>query len=96
MAGLARTAALLGVIWIMVATASFAVAGSGEQRTIRVDLYDLRSNRIGYVIVDQKTGRVDAYDTRSNRTSYGVIRQGSMLDVYDSSGRRVGSGELKR
>lgn len=60
----------------------------------RIDLFDTRSNRIGYIIVEPKTGRFDTYDTKSNRTGWGTITQGSGVQAYDKNGNRIGTGTL--
>ena len=44
-----------------------------QSQDIRVDTFDKRSNRTGYLIIDTKTGRVDQFDTRSNRLGYGTF-----------------------
>lgn len=61
----------------------------------RIDLFDAKSNRTGYIIIDPKTKRFDTYDTKSHRTGWGTITQGSgAVQVYDKDGNRVGSGTL--
>jgi hypothetical protein len=61
----------------------------------RIDLFDTKSNRTGYIIVDPKTKRFDTYDTRSNRTGWGTItKESGAVQVYDKDGNRVGSGAL--
>jgi hypothetical protein len=61
----------------------------------RIDLFDTKSNRTGYIIVEPKTGRLDTYDTKSKRTGWGTItRQSGDVQVYDKDGNRVGSGML--
>lgn len=61
----------------------------------RIDLFDNKSNRTGYIIVEPKTGRFDTYDTQSKRTGWGTITRGSgTVQVYDKDGNRVGSGTL--
>ena len=61
----------------------------------RIDLFDSKSNRTGYIIVEPKTGRFDTYDTKSNRTGWGTItRESGDVQVYDKDGNRVGSGTL--
>jgi hypothetical protein len=61
----------------------------------RIDLFDTKSNRTGYIIVEPKTGRFDTYDTQSKRTGWGTITRGSgTVQVYDKDGNRVGSGTL--
>jgi len=34
----------------------------------RIDLFDMKSHRAGYIIVDPRTRRFDASDTKSRRT----------------------------
>jgi hypothetical protein len=61
----------------------------------RIDLFDTRSNRTGYIIVDPKTKRFDTYDTKSKRTGWGTItRESGDIQVYDKDGNRIGSGVL--
>ena len=61
----------------------------------RVDLFDAKSNRTGYIIVDPKSGRFNTYDTKSNRTGWGTIhRESGTVDAYDKNGNRIGSGVL--
>jgi hypothetical protein len=43
-----------------------------QAREIRIDTYDKKSNRTGYIVIDPKTGRLDQFDTRGNRTGYGT------------------------
>jgi hypothetical protein len=59
----------------------------------RIDLFDTKSNRTGYGIVDERSGRVDLYDTKSNRTGYGTIDKSGRLDSFDTKGNRTGSGQ---
>jgi hypothetical protein len=62
----------------------------------RIDLFDAKSNRTGYIIVEPKTGRFDTYDTKSNRTGWGTItRQSGDVQIYDKNGNRVGTGRPK-
>jgi hypothetical protein len=60
----------------------------------RIDLFDTKSNRTGYIIVDPKTKRFDTYDTKSHRTGWGTITQQDSVQVYDKNGNRVGTGTL--
>jgi len=61
----------------------------------RIDLFDTKSNRTGYIIVEPKTGRFDTYDTQSKRTGWGTItRESGDVQVYDKDGNRVGTGTL--
>ena len=61
----------------------------------RVDLFDLHSNRTGYILVDPKSGRLDTYDTKSKRTGWGTIhRESGTVEVFDKEGKRIGSGLL--
>ena len=61
----------------------------------RIDLFDTKSNRTGYIIVEPKTGRFDTYDTESKRTGWGTItRESGDVQVYDKDGNRVGTGTL--
>jgi len=61
----------------------------------RIDLFDEKANRTGYIIVDPKTKRFDTYDTKSKRTGWGTItRESGDVQVYDKDGNRIGSGVL--
>ncbi len=61
----------------------------------RIDLFDNKSNRTGYIIVEPKTGRFDTYDSKSNRTGWGTItRESGSVQAYDRNGNRVGTGTL--
>jgi hypothetical protein len=61
----------------------------------RIDVFDTKSNRTGYIIVEPKTGRFDTYDTQSKRTGWGTItRESGDVQVYDKDGNRVGTGTL--
>jgi hypothetical protein len=85
----ALTAALLGVA--LLAAPGRAADRSNETR--RIDLFDTKSNRTGYGIVDERSGRVDLYDTKSNRTGYGMIDKSGRIDTFDTKGNRTGSGQ---
>ena len=61
----------------------------------RIDLFDEKANRTGYIIVDPKTKRFDTYDTKSKRTGWGTIaRESGDVQVDDRGGNRIGSGML--
>ena len=61
----------------------------------RIDLFDTKSNRTGYIIVDPKSGRFDTYDKQSRRTGWGTVtRDSGDVQVYDKDGNRVGTGTL--
>lgn len=61
----------------------------------RTDLFDLHSNRTGYILVDPKGGRLDTYDAKSKRTGWGTIhRESGTVEVFDKEGKRIGSGLL--
>lgn len=65
------------------------------QAQTRVDLFDAKSNRQGYIVVDPKTGRVDRYDVNSQRQGYGQVDQSTgKVDFYDLRGNRTGSGTI--
>ena len=62
---------------------------------IRIDTFDKKSNRTGYIIIDPKTKRFDTYDTKSHRTGWGTItRESGDVQVFDKDGNRIGSGTL--
>ena len=61
----------------------------------RIDLFDTKANRAGYIIVDPKTKRFDTYDRNSKRTGWGTItRESGDVQVYDKDGNRIGTGTL--
>src|SRR5262245_47197812 len=72
----------------------FLVAQSQE---IRIDTFDTRSNRTGYIVVNPNTGRLDQFDTRGNRQGYGTTTTtpyGTRIDTFTPDGARTGSGTL--
>lgn len=95
---------IMRVWWALVAfgvTAgllAFAVAGRADER--RVDLYDLRSNRVGAAVVDDRTGRVDLYDAGSRRIGWGRIVPGVRGEptwrAYGLDGRPMNPPALSR
>lgn len=78
-------------------SAAFAVPLiAGDPREQRVDLYDMKSNRRGYVVISPQ-GRVDIYDRLSNRTGTGRIGpDGRTIELFDLRGTRSGTGRLAR
>jgi len=84
----------LGVL-LLGATLVVAPAHAADRPTeTRIDLFDTKSNRTGYGIVDERSGRVDLYDTKSNRTGYGTIDKNGRIDLFDTKGNRTGSGQV--
>ena len=85
----------LGVA-LLLAVALLVTPAHTEERPgqTRIDLFDTKSNRTGYGIVDEKTGRVDLYDPKSNRTGYGTIDKSGRIDFFDTKGNRTGSGQV--
>jgi hypothetical protein len=79
--------ALLGLLLLL---AGPAVA---QERT-RVDLYDARSRRQGYVIIDDQSGRIDIYDSHSRRLGYGRLAPDGRMERFDLRGRREGTAVL--
>ena len=43
-----------------------------QTKEIRIDTFDSKSRRTGYMIIDQRSGRIDQFDTRGNRLGYGT------------------------
>jgi hypothetical protein len=69
---------------------------AGDPREQRFDLYDLESNRTGYVVVGAH-GRVDTYDRLSRHTGTGRLApDGRTIDLFDMRGKRTGTGRLAR
>ena len=76
-------------------TCCVLLAQAAVAQETRIDTFDKKSNRTGYIIVDPKTKRFDTYDTKSKRTGWGTItRESGDVQVYDKDGNRVGSGTL--
>lgn len=76
--------------FVLLAGLLLAPAAVAQDRT-RVDLYDARSRRQGYVIMDESSGRLDVYDTHSRRLGYGRIAPDGRLERFDRDGRREGA-----
>jgi hypothetical protein len=84
---------LIGVI--LAAGTGLLLGGQLVIAADRIDLFDEKANRTGYIIVDPKTKRFDTYDTKSKRTGWGTItRESGDVQVYDKDGHRVGRGIL--
>jgi hypothetical protein len=70
----------------------FLIAQSQE---IRIDTFDKKSNRTGYIIIDPRTGRLDQFDKNSNRLGYGTTTSPNLPSgrgseqLYDRNGRPV-------
>jgi hypothetical protein len=80
---------------ILGAGAGLLLGGQLVIATDRIDLYDTKSNRTGYVILDPKTRRLETYDTRSNRTRWGTIaRESGDVEAFDKDGNWIGTGKL--
>jgi len=52
---------------------AFIEIAQAAPNEVRVDTYDRKSNRTGYIIYDPKTGKFDQFDLHGNRRGYGVI-----------------------
>ena len=68
---------------------------------VRIDTFDKRSNRTGYIVIDPRTGWLDQYDARSNRTGYGYTTSpspgvGVGPELYDRQGNRIRIDSLGR
>ena len=61
------------------------------QDRARVELYDAKSRRQGYVIVDERSGRVDIYDNHSRRLGYGRVMPDGRIERFDRHGQREGT-----
>lgn len=48
---------------------------------IRIDTFDQRSRRTGYILIDRRTERVDQFDTRGRRLGHGYIAPAPGRDV---------------
>ncbi len=82
----------------------FAVAGvvavgtlAGAAQDIRIDTFDTKSNRTGYIIIDRKTGRLDQFDARGNRLGSGTVTTplGGQDRLFDSDRSRSGTGDRR-
>ena len=83
------------LLLILAAGTGFLLGGQLVIAADRVDLFDTKSNRTGYILIDPKSGRFDTYDTKSRRTGWGTIhRESGTVDAYDKDGNRIGSGVL--
>jgi hypothetical protein len=59
---------------------------------IRIDTFDKKSNRTGYIVIDPRTGRLDQFDSRGNRLGYGTATSppsSSSDRMYDQNGRSI-------
>ena len=56
---------------------------------IRIDTFDRRSNRTGYLVIDPRSGRVDQFDRRSNRLGYGTVTSPPSSTPSGESSRSV-------
>jgi hypothetical protein len=65
--------------------AGHLVAGAGQGPT-RIDVYDARGRRDGYIVIDRD--RVDVFDTQSRRRGYGTIRSDGGVDLFAPDGSR--------
>jgi hypothetical protein len=81
--------------FIVLGVVCFLLAPSPEilAQEIRIDTFDKKSNRTGYIIIDPRTGRLDQFDKNSDRLGYGTVTsppssaRGSGL--YDQNGRSI-------
>ena len=60
-----------------------------QAQDTRIDLFDKKSNRTGYIIVNPNTGRVDQFDRRSNRLGYGTVTSPPSSTPSGESSRSV-------
>jgi hypothetical protein len=64
---------------------------------VRIDTFDTKSRRTGYVEIDPRTGRYDSYDTRGNRLGYGYqfpapgpgVTNPRDVELYNGQGQRI-------
>ena len=49
------------------------IAQATAPAEVRIDTFDRKSNRSGYVIFNPSTGRYDSFDVKGNRTGWGTI-----------------------
>lgn len=84
------------VVWLACVTFALLALSLATfvQAQTRVDLFDKRSNRTGYILVDPKSERIDTYDTKSNRTGYGYITPSGRVDLSDAKSNRTGYGRV--
>ena len=57
-----------------------------QSQEIRIDTFDTRSNRTGYIVVNPNTGRLDQFDTRVNRLGYGTTTTTPSSCMMDPGG----------
>ena len=79
---------------VLLAGLSIAPPAMAQDRT-RVDLYDAKSRRQGYVIVDENSGRLDIYDNHSRRLGYGRVAPDERVERFDRHGRREGTAVVR-
>lgn len=61
----------------------------------RVDVFDTKSRRTGYAVVDRDTGRVDLYNEKSRRTGWGKLApSGKRIELFGLDGKRKGETTL--
>ena len=76
---------------IIIATLLIASVATVSAEPFRLDTYDSRSRRTGYIVVDPTTKRVDLYDRNSNRRGFGTLStEGDRIsvDLYRPNGKR--------
>jgi hypothetical protein len=73
---------------ITIAFAGLLLAQASDE--IRIDQFDKKGNRTGYMIIDQRTGRYDSYDKNSNRTGFGSVTSPRSRESGTSSDSQSG------
>ena len=69
-----------------------ALAPIQNPQEIRIDPFDRKSNRTGYIIIDPRTGRLDQFDRNSNRLGYRTTTSPNLPSdgrAYDQNGRSI-------
>jgi hypothetical protein len=84
------------VLGSMLVLLTSALTGAEE---IRIDTFDKKSNRTGYIVIDPRTGRLDQFDSRGNRLGYGTTTSppsSSSDRMYDQNGRSISTDRKAR
>lgn len=79
---------LVLLAWLVV----HAPAVSGAEQ--RIDFFDTKGRRTGYVIVDREGKQVDLFNTKSQRLGWGRLAPSGRLELFTTDGHREGEAVL--
>jgi len=90
---------IITAVMLMIAVLCTSVGAQTQPPApdVRIDTFDAKSNRTGYIVVNPNTGRIDQFDKNSNRLGYGQINgsgSNQRIDTFTPNGTRTGSGTL--